>query len=304
MIDRESDIRPIGYGAMLLEGLVGVVALIAAASMPPSLYYDINVDVEKIPTFEKQLQEMKVRLEGSPESQDQMHQTNVRDVHQLDIGKAEEMVGGESLRGRTGGAVTLAVSMATILTDAFNFLDGKLKEWMMYWYHFAIMFEALFILTTIDAGTRIARYLFQETLGKLHPNFARTDWLPGALLATGLVTAGWGILVATGEIMTIWPMFGIANQLLAVMAMALVTTWLINSGRGRYAWVTVLPMIFVTATTLTAGKIMVTRQLDAIQSKTNVGVNTLNMVLTLFVITTVCSLVLIALTRWLTPKRV
>ena len=114
MIDKESDIRPIGYGAMMLEGLVGVVALIAAASMPPELYYDINVDVEKVPLFQKQLQEMKVRLAGTPEAQDQMHVAGVRELHQLNIAQAEEMVGGESLRGRTGGAVTLAVSMATI----------------------------------------------------------------------------------------------------------------------------------------------------------------------------------------------
>ena len=115
------------------------------------------------------------------------------------------------------------------------------------------MFEALFILTTIDAGTRIARFLLQETVGRVYKPFARPDWLPGALIASGAVTAGYGVLISTGEINTIWPMFGIANQLLAVMALALVTTWMVNQGRGRFAWVTVIPMLFVTSTTLTAG---------------------------------------------------
>src|SRR5919201_7003201 len=115
------------------------------------------------------------------------------------------------------------------------------------------MFEALFILTTIDAGTRIARFLLQEALGKVYTPFERTDWLPGATLATAVVTAGWGLLVYTGSIDTIWPMFGIANQLLAVLALSLVTTLLINTGRGRYAWVTLLPMLWVVSTTMTAG---------------------------------------------------
>src|SRR5205823_8180543 len=128
----------------------------------------------------------------------------------------------------------------------------NVKGIMQYWYHFAIMFEALFILTTIDTGTRIARFLLQEAMGKLHPQFEKTDWLPGAALATFLVTAGWGVLVYTGSIDTIWPMFGIANQLLAAVALALVTTLLINTGRARYAPVTILPMLFVTATTMTA----------------------------------------------------
>src|SRR5213076_34106 len=134
---------------------------------------------------------------------------------------------------------------------------------MKYWYHFAIMFEALFILTTIDAGTRIARFLLQEALGKVYPKFEQTDWLPGAWLATLLVTAAWGTLIRGGSISTIWPMFGIANQLLAVLALALVTTLLINTGRGRYAWVTVPPMLFVIATTMTAGANMILIQFPA-----------------------------------------
>jgi carbon starvation protein len=289
MIDKESDIRPIGYGAMLTEGLVGVVALIAAAAMPPELYYSINVDVEKVPQFQERLDRMYAELGTAPGAGEKIHAAGVRDVHQLDLAEVEETVGGESLRGRTGGAVTLAVSMAMILTSAFDWADGGLHGLMKYWYHFAIMFEALFILTTIDAGTRIARYLFQETAGKLYAPFARPDWLPGALLATAVVTFGWGALVWSGQITTIWPMFGIANQLLAVLALALVTTWLVNTGRGRYAWVTVPPMLFVMTTTLTAGSIMTYKQ----------QFSTLNLALVLFVIISVFTVVVIAVGRWM-----
>jgi carbon starvation protein len=150
------------------------------------------------------------------------------------------------------------------------------------------MFEALFILTTIDAGTRIARYLFQETLGKVYAPFARSDWLPGALIATALVTLGWAALVWEGGIRTIWPMFGIANQLLAVLALAIVTTWLVNSGRGRYAFVTIPPMLFVTATTLSAGTIM---GMDP-------AFKGLKHWLMLFVISSVCAVVLMAVVTW------
>jgi len=185
--------------------------------------------------------------------------------------------------GRPGGAVSLAVGMAQI----FSGLPG-MRGLMAYWYHFAIMFEALFILTTIDAGTRIARYLFQETLGTVYAPFGRADWLPGALLATGIVTVGWAALVWEGGIRTIWPMFGIANQLLAVLALAIVTTWLVNTGRGRYAWVTIPPMLFVTTTTLSAGTIMA-------RDPTFKG---LKLWLMLFVIASVCAVVLMAMVTW------
>jgi len=289
MVEKESHIRTIGYGAMLLEGLVGVVALIAAAAMPPELYYAINVKIDDVPKYQKQLDEMYVTLNGEPAARDRLHAAGARDIHQLNLAEVEENVGGESLRGRTGGAVTLAVSMATILTDAFSFADGQTKAWMKYWYHFAIMFEALFILTTIDAGTRIARYLCQEALGKIHPTLGRTDHMPAALLATAIVTLGWGSLVWTGHVSTIWPMFGIANQLLAVLALALVTTWLVNAGRGKYAIVTVPPMLFVLSTTLTAGSLMVW----------NKQLTSYNLVLVLFVITAIVTLVLMALVKCL-----
>lgn len=287
MVEKESHIRTIGYGAMLMEGLVGVVALIAAAAMPPELYYAINVDVEKVPQFQKQLDEMYANLQEVPAANDQILKVGNGNLQHMNLAEVEESVGGESLRGRTGGAVTLAVSMAMILTQAFQFADDQLMAWMKYWYHFAIMFEALFILTTIDAGTRIARYLCQEALGKIHPKLGQTNWLPAAFLSTGIVTFGWGALVWSGQISTIWPMFGIANQLLAVLALALVSTWLVNNGRAKYVWVTVPPMMFVMSTTLSAGSIMIY----------NKQLTSYNLMLVLFVIASIVTLVLMAFTK-------
>src|SRR5205085_2661614 len=182
MLDKESHIRRIGYGSMLIEGLVGTVALIAAASLPPDLYYDINVPIDDAPKYAKPLEEVRTKYGATPpkEAQDKLHAANVDSVQHLNLGQVEEMVGGESLRGRTGGAVTLAVGMALIFQQAFAFTGVAVGELLKYWYHFAIMFEALFILTTIDAGTRIARFLVQETVGRVYKPFARQDWLPGA----------------------------------------------------------------------------------------------------------------------------
>jgi carbon starvation protein len=300
MIDRESDIRPIGYGAMLMEGLVGVVALIVAASLPPKLYYDINTGLPEVPQWQGKLDALYAAL-GSPEGRDPLSRVNVDGVQHLpvDLANVERMVGGEALRGRTGGAVTLAVGMAFVFSDALRGTGLAIASIMKYWYHFAIMFEALFILTTIDAGTRIARFLLQEALGAVHPKFERTDWLPGALLATLVVTAGWGALIWAGSISTIWPMFGIANQLLAVLALAVLTTLLINKGRARYAPVTLLPMLFVSATTLTAGANMVGVQFPAMIAAGQVAKGVLNSVLTIFVIACVGLLLLIAVSRWI-----
>jgi carbon starvation protein len=297
MIDKETQVRPIGYGAMLIEGLVGVVALIAAASLDPKLYYEINVDQRAAAKWQPQLDKLYVELGNA----DLMHLP----VERRDLGQVEQLVGGETLRGRTGGAVTLAVGMSFILTDAARwFLDpAKIKDYVQYWYHFAIMFEALFILTTIDAGTRVARFLLQEAMGKLSPTWGRTDWLPGACFATLAVTAGWGVLVYTGSIDTIWPMFGIANQLLAVLALALVTTLLINSGRGRYAWTTLLPMLFVAMTTLTAGAQMVGIQFPQRIRDGDVVKGYLCIALTVAVVTTVVTLLLTAVATWIAVWR-
>jgi carbon starvation protein len=241
MINKESDVRVIGYGAMLIEGLVGIMALIAAASLPQGDYWAINIDLSQVSNYADKLAQMDATTDN--------------------LARIEEQVGGESLRGRTGGAVTLAVGMAQIFRDAMNRLAGgavDLESVIKYWYHFAIMFEALFILTTIDTGTRIARFLLQEALGKVYPAFDRTDWLPGSILSTAAVTAAWGGLIWTGSIDTIWPMFGIANQTLAVIALSVVTSVMVNAGRGRYAPLTILPMLFVISTTLTAGYQMIT----------------------------------------------
>jgi carbon starvation protein len=221
-------------------------------------------------------------------------------VERRDLGRVEDLVGGESLRGRTGGAVTLAVGMSFVLTDALKWaLDAHTIEGLLkYWYHFAIMFEALFILTTIDTGTRIARFLVQEAMGRVHPKFGQTDWLPGAAFATALVTAGWGLLVYTGSIDTIWPMFGIANQLLAVLALTLVTTLLVNSGRGRYAPVTLLPMLFVVSTTMTAGVQMVGGSFPALIEQGQKVKGVLCIALTVFVMASVLTLLLLAASRW------
>lgn len=309
MVDKESQVRFIGYGAMLMEGLVGIVALIAAASLRPDLYYDINVSLPDVPKYQEKLNVLYDTLEVR-EGADPLHQANVDSPQHLQLAEVERMVGGEALRGRTGGAVTLAVGMSFILSDAFHktlsgleWLDDRLGKVsvagiMKYWYHFAIMFEALFILTTIDAGTRIARFLLQESLGRVYHKFERTDWMPGALLATLLVTVGWASLIWNGSIQTIWPMFGIANQLLAVIALALITTLLINSGRARYAPVTLLPMLFVTATTMTAGYQLSRAFLSFMDRPGEAFKWGLNLSLMLFVIISVSLLLLLAASRW------
>ena len=155
---------------------------------------------------------------------------------------------GEIVSGRPGGAVSLAVGMAQI----FSGLPG-MRSLMSYWYHFAIMFEAVFILTTIDSGTRVGRFLLQEFGGRVWKPLARTDWLPGTLGSTIVVVLCWSYFIWTGNVSSIWPLFGVANQLLAVVALAVATTIIINLGRQKYLWVTFLPLCFLATTTLTAG---------------------------------------------------
>lgn len=227
MIMNMKDVKMVAAGAMLAEGMVSILALIAATSLLPLDYFQINVPVEKFQAILPQLHAM-----GYTES----------NLPQL---SAEV---GEKIAGRTGGAVSLGVGMAYI----FSSLPG-LKSLMSYWYHFAIMFEALFILTTIDAGTRIGRFILQESLGKVYKPFGRTNWLPGNLIASGLIVTAWGWFIYTGSVSTIWPMFGTANQLLATVALAIGTSFLINHGLAKYSWMTILPMLFVGITTVTAG---------------------------------------------------
>ena len=226
MVDKESDIRPVAYGAMLCEGLVGIMALVAATALHPNDYYAINATPAVYQTLKD--------TTGAP----------MQPVHLPDLEKAV----GETVVGRTGGGVSLAIGMA----DIFSRLPG-MRGLMAYWYHFAIMFEALFILTTIDAGTRVARFALQEFIGRAYKPFARSDWLPGSLISTTVICLAWGYFIRTGSIDTIWPMFGVSNQLLAGVALAVGTTILINQGKAKYVWVTLLPLAFVAVTTLTAG---------------------------------------------------
>jgi carbon starvation protein len=220
MLDKESDARFIGYGAMIAESMVGVLALIAACSMYPGDYFAINTT----PAVFSHLGMSTVNL----------------DMFSREVG--------EKLAGRTGGAVSLAVGMAQI----FKGLPG-MSRLMGYWYHYAIMFEALFILTTVDTGTRVARYVLQELMGKVYKPFGNSVWLPGNLITSFFVVMGWGYLIYTGNISTIWPLFGTGNQLLATIALAVTTTFLINMGKQKYALITAIPMCFVGVTTVTAG---------------------------------------------------
>lgn len=234
MISRESHARPIGYGAMLIESLVGIVALIAVAALEPNDYYLMNTAPAKAEQYNfapVQLRQMEAEV-------------------------------GERLEGRTGGAPTLAVGMANIFSQT-PLLSGN--KAMALWYHFAIMFEALFILTTIDTGTRIARFLLQEFLAKIGflgsvaRRFDNPSWWPGVIFSSLLVVVAWCSMLLNGSIATIWPMFGIANQMLAAIALAVITTLLFNAGRGRYAWVTLLPMTWVLFTTTYGGTYQILR---------------------------------------------
>ncbi|HEX8720480.1 MAG TPA: carbon starvation CstA family protein [Pyrinomonadaceae bacterium] len=236
MMKKETDARFIGYGGMLMEGVVGVVALIAATSLFPGDYFAINT-AQTTPAQQARYAQMV-----------EAHTAEGFDLQPKEIDRLEAESGEKNLRGRTGGAVTLALGIAKIF-DRVPGLAGLMK----YWYHFAIMFEALFILTTIDTGTRVARFLVGEFLGRFYRRLEEPTWMPGAFLTTALVVAGWAAFIWSGSISTIWPMFGIANQLLAAVALCVATTVIVNSGRARYAWTTLVPLAFVAVTTLVAG---------------------------------------------------
>jgi carbon starvation protein len=249
MLTKESHARTIGYGAMMMEGIVAVVALTAAATLPPMEYFGMNTELGNVPRFHDKFLQI-----GS-------------DVDHLPL---YEQRTEEALRGRTGGAVTLAVGMAHIMDGVVKrFGDASeqtLTTLWKYWYHFAIMFEALFILTTIDAGTRVGRFLLQEVMGGIHKPLGRTNWWPGAVFSTAVIVAGWAWFLNSDSFQTIWAMFGIANQVLAVVALAVVSAWLANEGRARYVWVTALPMLVVCTTTGTAAAHMLTGQITTLRT--------------------------------------
>ncbi len=256
MIKKESQARTIGYGAMMIEGLVGIVALIAAASLPNSHYYQMNTAWADVPKYHQEITEL----------------AKMDDAKTPPLSQIENQVG-ETLQGRTGGAVTLAVGMSEIFDGAARNILGAasegvkfLEKLIPYWYHFAIMFEALFILTTIDTGTRVGRFLIQEIFGRVRPAWGKPDHLASSILATALMVGGWFYFINANSMAGIWPMFGVANQMLAVMALAIVTVALVHAGKARFAWVTVVPMLFVLTTTSVTAVMMIQRQLKVIHT--------------------------------------
>jgi len=252
MIKREKDARTIGYGAMLIEGLVGVVAMIAASTLPVGDYYAMNTDLAKVPAFHDKFVQI-----GADVDNLNVYETNTQ----------------ESLRGRTGGAVTLAVGMAHIFDGGVRRFgataEHTLQKMWKYWYHFAIMFEALFILTTIDTGTRIGRFLLQEVMGKLHPKLGISGGWPGAIFATAAIVAGWCYFINANNFAAIWAMFGVANQMLAVIALAIVSAYLAGAGKTRYLWVSGGPMIVVATTTSTAAVRILLAQWDTLVAQSH-----------------------------------
>ncbi len=238
MLDRESDARVIGYGAMLMESFVAVMAICAASILDPGVYFAMNAPI--------------ALLGGNADSAVQAVQHWGFTLAPGQMAAVARSMGETTLLGRTGGAPTLAVGMAQIFSGAFGTSLTAL------WYHFAIMFEALFILTSIDAGTRVGRFMIQELGGHLWQPLGRTSSYPSTILASALIVAAWGwfliqgVTDPLGGINSLWPLFGIANQLLAAVALSVGTTLIIRAHRARYAWVTLLPLSWLLAITSTA----------------------------------------------------
>jgi carbon starvation protein len=220
MIENERQILFVGFGAMLVEGFVAIMALIAACVLVPADYFAIN---------------------SSPEAYAKLGMTP---VNLPDLAKAV----GENVQGRPGGAVSLALGMAYIFSKV-----PFMQHLLAYWYHFAIMFEAVFILTAVDTGTRVGRFFLQEMLGKVMPRFNEKHWMPGILITSLIFTVCWGYLVYTGDIGTIWPLFGMSNQLLASSGLIIGTTMIIRMNKARYAWITAVPGIAMAGITIIAG---------------------------------------------------
>jgi len=239
MIEKETQVRFIGYGAMLMESFVAVMAIIAASVLDPGLYYAMNSPAA---------------LVGSTVDSASTAVANLGfTITPDDLRSAAAAVEEPSLIARTGGAPTLAVGISEIFS---GILGGA--AFKAFWYHFAIMFEALFILTTVDAGTRVGRFMLQDTLGNVWKPIGRVSWLPGVWLTSGVVVGAWGYFLYTGVsnplggINQLFPLFGIANQLLAAVALTVTTVILVKSGRAKYAWITAIPLAWDAAVTLTA----------------------------------------------------
>jgi carbon starvation protein len=220
MIDNEKNILFVGFGAMLAEGFVAIMALIAACVLLPADYFAIN---------------------ASPAAYAKL---GMVPVHLPALAQAV----GENVQGRPGGAVSLAIGMAYIFSKV-----PFMSNLVAYWYHFAIMFEAVFILTAVDTGTRVGRFFLQEMIGKIIPKFNDKKWVPGIIITSTIFTATWGYLVYTGDIGTIWPLFGMANQLLAASGLIIGTTMIIRMNKAKYSFITAVPGIFMAVVTLIAG---------------------------------------------------
>ena len=240
LLERESDARMIGYGSMLMESFVAVMALIAACALTPGVYFAINAPASALgPTVQTAAEAIaKWGFVVTP----------------AELESLAKQVGESSLLSRTGGAPSLAVGMAHLFSKA---LGGSTA--MALWYHFALMFEALFILTTLDAGTRVGRFMLQDLGQHVWKPFGRTSWMPAIVLSSALVVAMWGhflwqgVIDPLGGINSLWPLFGISNQLLAAVALCVGTTVIIKMGKARYAWVTLLPLAFLVVVTMSAG---------------------------------------------------
>ena len=227
MISNERDVLFVGYGAMLMEGFVAVMALVAACVLVPADYFAINAPADKFAQLGMQVVEL-------PHLEEQVQET---------------------LMSRPGGSVSLAVGMAHIFSK-IPFMENL----MAYWYHFAIMFEAVFILTAVDAGTRVGRFFLQEMMGKVWPKFADKEWWPGIIITSVIFTGAWGYLVYSGDIGSIWPLFGICNQLLASVTLLIGTTVILRMNKTQYAWITGVPGVLMTIITFWAGIWLVVNQ--------------------------------------------
>jgi carbon starvation protein len=238
LITSENDIRVIGYGAMLLESFVAIMAMVAATVLEPGVYFAINSPAGVVG---------KEALDAVNTISSWGYQVTAEQMQHL-----ASAMGESTLFARTGGAPSLAVGMASILGNVFG------EHLLALWYHFAIMFEAIFILTTLDAGTRVGRFMLQDMLGNLHPKLGETSYTPSVILTSALVVAGWGyflyigVIDPNGGVNILWPLFGIANQMLAAIALSVGTGILIKSGKASKAWITGLPLIWLLTITTTA----------------------------------------------------
>ena len=224
MLDNERNLLFVGFGAMLMEGFVAIMALIAACVLMPADYFAINTKPEVFATL---------------------------GMTTVDLARLSAAVG-ENITGRPGGAVSLAVGMAHIFASM-----PVMSHLMDYWYHFAIMFEAVFILTAVDTGTRVGRFFLQEMIGQVIPKFQEKHWMPGILSTSAIFTFMWGYLVYTGDISTIWPLFGMSNQLLAAVGLLIGTTMIIRMGKARYAALTAVPGLAMVGITVWAGYLQI-----------------------------------------------